>query len=171
MRRVVCVFVLAVVSLAWLPASADTTFAARGTVSFTLKIPGAPVATCPALTLVQFRLTGPTFALHEFTPAGQKPNATPPVCAPLAFAPYTNAYPGVHQCTGTPIGGLHVVASTLTVSGSTYTIRSPYTTCAGGQYTDTIVMTVSGTTVVYKHDLTDPDGTEIHVSGTLTRDA
>lgn len=165
MRRLFSFLTLIAASMMFMPASADVTLVAQGTVTLTLKAPGVPVQTCSATSIVQFANSGSNFLLTEATPAGQQ-SGTPPVCAPLAVGPY---FPSttVRQCT--PNGGVVIPGSELTVSGSTYTIRSPYTTCAGNNATDTITLTVSAGSVVYRHDLTNGSGGEVHVAGTLTR--
>jgi hypothetical protein len=159
--------VLVTAALGTLPASADVTLSAHGTVTFTIKTPGIPVRTCSAVSAVQFTNSGSTFLLVESTPAGQA-SGTPPVCTPLAVGPYFTSTT-TRLCTPSN-GGVIIPGSALTVSGNTYTVRSPYTSCTGKNATDTIVLTVSGTSVAYRHDLNDGDGTEIHVLGTLTRD-
>jgi hypothetical protein len=165
-RRLLFSFLaLVAASMFFMPASADATLVAQGTLTVTVKPAGMPVRTCAAVSAVQFHNSGPTFLLTEATPAGQQ-SATPPLCTPLAVGSYFTSTT-VRQCT--PNGGVVIPGSALTVSGNTYTIKSPYTTCGGKSATDTIVMTVSGTSVIYKHDLTDGSGSEIHVSGTLSR--
>jgi hypothetical protein len=165
MHRSLLLLLLAlVVALGAVPASADATLVAQGTVTVTTKAAGV-TRTCSAVSGVAFHNTGSTFLLMEVTPGGQA-QGNPPACVPVGAGPYLNA-PTIQQCT--PVGGVVMPGSTLTVSGSTYTIKSPYTTCGGTHGTDTIVMTVSAASVVYKHDLNDGEGSEIRVAGTLTR--
>jgi hypothetical protein len=167
-RRLVLVLLAAgLIASGGAASAADATVAARGDLTFSVKIPGSGVSSCTALSTVQFRLTGAMFILNEQVLAGPRAG-TPPVCITGAFSGYSNVIPGVRECT--PAGGPVVPGSTLTVSGSTYTIRTAYTTCSGKNATDTIVMTAGTTSVTYKHDIFDFDGTEVHITGTLARD-
>lgn len=167
MRRRLLLSFLALVgtSMLWMPAEADATLLAQGTTTLTLKVLGIVTQSCTTTTVVQFHNSGSTFLLTEATPVGQQA-ATPPVCVPLAVGPYFTSTT-VRQCT--PNGGVVIPGSALTVSGNTYTIRSPYTTCGGKSATDTIVFTVSASSVAYRHTLTDGSGSEIQVVGTLAR--
>lgn len=165
-RRLIFSFlVLLGASLSFLPASADAALLAHGTLTFTVKEAGQTVRSCTAVSVVQFANSGSSFLLTEATPAGQQPG-TPPACVPLAVGPYFTSTT-VRQCT--PNGGVVIPGSSLTVAANVYTIRSPYTTCAGKNATDTITLTVSSSSVLYRHVLTNGSGGEINVAGTLTR--
>lgn len=147
--------------------AAEARILGHGNLTITLKVPPAPAVSCTALSVVEFAVTGSTFTLHEQILAGQT-TGTPPVCTVGSFTGYSNAAPSIQQCTA--VGGVATGSPTLTVLGNKYTVNAPYTTCAGKSETDTIVMTVSATSIVYRHDQKFGDLSEVHVTGTLTRD-